>query len=280
MLFLNDVDRGSKWVFSDTKLKNFITDTERIIEYKGVDPMTVTQALNFILCSNYDDPIKFLPRRLAAFKSTNIRLDKAYFDKLNTLIDDDMVMSQFFSYIIKYYSMSKDAKKFDLNNVPKTEAYLKLLETAHTQPIKFMTNLKKKNFNFERLPIRTNRSHLFDKETEKYSPCFSDYERTKMSLYNLHLYYLLWCDSNMLNDNKYNLEKFREALQFLEKNKNYKPQELLNEFHTYKKNSNTTVYALGRLIKKELGDKFAICKNLEEESRVNQDGYIKPEPFS
>lgn len=115
------------------KIKALITDSEITINTKGVNSYSTKSYHRFIITTQSMEPIETTQddRRNFIFRCSDEKCgDKAYFERLYSLLDDLNVVKTCY----EYFKSLKGADKFGTLKMPKTE-HQKDLQTLSTSPI-------------------------------------------------------------------------------------------------------------------------------------------------
>ena len=121
------------------KLKPFITDPYLKIEPKArINPYTIDNIGNYILCSNHIDSIilEETDRRYAIFKVSNKYMqNKDYFEDLTEKCYNTKTADAFYSYLLYFDDV-------DINAIPNTKARQEILNLSKPNAVKFLDFLK------------------------------------------------------------------------------------------------------------------------------------------
>jgi phage/plasmid-associated DNA primase len=156
------------------KLKPFITDPYLKIEPKGINPYTIDNIGNYILCSNHIDSIilEESDRRYAIFQVSNkYRQNTEYFENLTKQCYTQTTADAFYSYLLNF-------DEVDIHTIPNTKARQEIMNISKPNAIKFLDFLKEE-------PLTR-----FNQET-------SEVENIKeMKATELYEKYRNWCNQN------------------------------------------------------------------------------------
>jgi hypothetical protein len=120
------------------KLKPFITDLYLKIEPKGINPYTIDNIGNYILCSNHMDSIilEESDRRYAIFKVSNKYMqNKNYFRILSEKCYNKQTANAFYSYLLNF-------QEVDINTIPDTKARQEIINLSKCNTLKFLDFLE------------------------------------------------------------------------------------------------------------------------------------------
>jgi len=120
---------------SNNKLKNLITQSDQIIEKKGLDPVKFTDFNNYIFLSNNDWPIKVeqSDRRYFCLDLDNSKCtDSDYFDALVEQLNPDSA-NIFYNYLLNI-----DISNWKKLKIPKTGLRNELKINSLSKPIQFL----------------------------------------------------------------------------------------------------------------------------------------------
>ena len=120
------------------KLKPFITDPYLKIEPKGINPYTIDNIGNYILCSNHSDSIilEETDRRYAIFKVSNKYMQNTeYFEDLTEQCYNQSTADAFYSYLLNF-------DEVDINTIPNTKARQEIINLSKPNALKFLDYLK------------------------------------------------------------------------------------------------------------------------------------------
>lgn len=127
---LNELSKRET-IESEGRIKQLITDDKITINNKGVSQYDINSYHRFMATTNNDDPIatsKDDRRKLIIRCSDEKRGDKAYFDKLFSMLDDVNVVKTLY----EYFKAIPEMDKFGSLQMPTTDYQRNLTELAKT----------------------------------------------------------------------------------------------------------------------------------------------------
>jgi hypothetical protein len=120
-------------------LKNLITEDKRIIEKKGIDPISVDDYCNYIMFSNNYFPVRIEggDRRYCVLECGDKYIkNKTYFDNLRDDFENKNIANHFYTFLL-----SRDIAKVNLEKMPFSKLKLELLERSLPKIIWFIKDI-------------------------------------------------------------------------------------------------------------------------------------------
>lgn len=130
-------DRHQKY---QDQLKSIITETQRRIENKGMEPFLTNDYNNYVMFTNNDNPVHLdnSDRRYAMFNvSSCYKGNKEYYDKLYSELQNEEIQETFYHFLV-----NRDITKFyPERDIPKNNLKISLKVDSANLTTKFMIDI-------------------------------------------------------------------------------------------------------------------------------------------